>query len=463
MPGRPRTRQVRRLRHHRVAHAAHVERRPHMCRSSGMPGPDGGARYSRVDAITQRAPVNRPAGRERRRAPRYRGPRRGLAGAATFIRLYVAVAAGLAGRRRRRGQGRVPAADASAGRWPPVAAAAGHARRRPSPPRAPGPGLVPGPAAQVRVEPLQGIQEGIPARARAGTAPGGQRPAVTDSGYPAATPCDRPETRSRLTSKAPILAHKMCFAGQRERSDIVLDAVRSKHHVLELVTRIRAAVQSRSRILLHASTERIDAGGGTSSGPGAARRSAHPRRVPGHGCQGWPIRTAPPPARRSCRPQLAATQQTSDAATRTSWTDTSRQAEGLRAPAPAGPWVRTEPWHGDASPRRARRSLAARQCRPRPQTTTGVVDCTVVVADSATIGSSSALPDRRLEHRPHLPRSTGHALSLPFNPSGSREKPWPRLSGGSCRRRSGLPGGGSLSRAAARGRACRVSVRRPGR
>ncbi len=142
MPGRPRTRQVRRLRHHRVAHAAHVERRPHMCRSSGMPGPDGGARYSRVDAITQRAPVNRPAGRERRIAVSRPAPSPWPA-PATFIRLYVAVAAGLAGRRRRRGQGRVPAADASAGRWPPVATAAGHARRRPSPPRAPGPGLVP--------------------------------------------------------------------------------------------------------------------------------------------------------------------------------------------------------------------------------------------------------------------------------------------------------------------------------
>jgi tRNA pseudouridine38-40 synthase len=55
--------------------------------------------------------------------------------------------------------------------------------------------------------------------------------------------------------------------------------------------------------------------------------------------------------------------------------------------------------------------LAARQCRPRPQTTTGVTGGTVVVADSSAIGSSSALPDRRLEHRPHPPRSTGHALA----------------------------------------------------
>ncbi len=42
----------------------------------------------------------------------------------------------------------------------------------------------------------------------------------------------------------------MCFQGQRERSDIVLDAVGSERPTfLELVTRIRAAVQSRSRIL----------------------------------------------------------------------------------------------------------------------------------------------------------------------------------------------------------------------
>src|ERR1017187_4654418 len=52
----------------------------------------------------------------------------------------------------------------------------------------------------------------------------------------------------------------------------------------------------------------------------------------------------------------------------------------------------------------SRRSSAA---RIGAQTTTGGV---VVVADSAAIGSSSALPDRRLDHRPHSPRSTGRAL-----------------------------------------------------
>jgi hypothetical protein len=39
------------------------------------------------------------------------------------------------------------------------------------------------------------------------------------------------------------------------------------------------------------------------------------------------------------------------------------------------------------------------------QTTTG---CVVVVADSSAIDSSSALPDRRLDHRPHPPTSTRH-------------------------------------------------------
>src|ERR1017187_6733877 len=39
----------------------------------------------------------------------------------------------------------------------------------------------------------------------------------------------------------------------------------------------------------------------------------------------------------------------------------------------------------------------------------------VVVADSSAIGSSSAWPDRRLDHRPHPPRSTGRARG------GSRE------------------------------------------
>src|ERR1017187_5173262 len=39
------------------------------------------------------------------------------------------------------------------------------------------------------------------------------------------------------------------------------------------------------------------------------------------------------------------------------------------------------------------------------QTTPG---CVVVVADSSAVGSSSAWADRRLDHRPHPPRSTGH-------------------------------------------------------
>src|ERR1035441_3100834 len=53
----------------------------------------------------------------------------------------------------------------------------------------------------------------------------------------------------------------------------------------------------------------------------------------------------------------------------------------------------------------SRRSSAA---RIGAQRTTGGV---VVVANSSAIGSSSALPDRRLDRRPHPPRSTGHALS----------------------------------------------------
>ncbi len=54
----------------------------------------------------------------------------------------------------------------------------------------------------------------------------------------------------------------------------------------------------------------------------------------------------------------------------------------------------------------SRRSSAA---RIGAQTTTGGV---VVVADSSAIGSSSALPDRRLDHRPHPPRSTGHTPAV---------------------------------------------------
>src|ERR1022692_4572422 len=52
----------------------------------------------------------------------------------------------------------------------------------------------------------------------------------------------------------------------------------------------------------------------------------------------------------------------------------------------------------------SRRSSAA---RIGAQTTTGGV--VVVVADSSAIGSSAAWPDRRLDHRPHSPRSTGRA------------------------------------------------------